>query len=194
MGNNSRATSWLTIGVHLLTLFVIPAVYMLEELRAITHAGVVSHVIGAVHSVCAARWEPFRPGDASLTWVDWQGSESELIRFARTSPASSIDWRVSRRTFFSWMRGSTRERRSSANGSGRPTRCNRPACLVAPEGLSEEGRYDRRSLDRGHGRGPLHGGRRQGIWSHPLHRRAALSSESPRAPTSSPPSCSKRTS
>ena len=52
-----------------------------QRVIVVTHAGVISQVLGAVHGVCAARWELFRPGNASLTWVDWQGDQGRLIRF-----------------------------------------------------------------------------------------------------------------
>jgi broad specificity phosphatase PhoE len=49
-----------------------------QRVLVFTHAGVISQVLGALHHVRAARWESFRPSNASLTYVDWQGDEGEL--------------------------------------------------------------------------------------------------------------------
>jgi alpha-ribazole phosphatase/probable phosphoglycerate mutase len=47
----------------------------------VTHAGVISQILGALRGVRPARWEPLRPGNASLTSVTWQGDGGELLRF-----------------------------------------------------------------------------------------------------------------
>ncbi len=52
-----------------------------ERVAVVTHAGVISQVIGWLHGISAARWEPFRPGNASLTTVEWSGNAGWLVSF-----------------------------------------------------------------------------------------------------------------
>jgi alpha-ribazole phosphatase/probable phosphoglycerate mutase len=51
------------------------------RVAVVTHAGVISQVIGAIHGRSAAAWEPFRPGNASLTVVDWGDDGGALVSF-----------------------------------------------------------------------------------------------------------------
>jgi broad specificity phosphatase PhoE len=52
-----------------------------QRVMVFTHAGVISQLLGAIHGLGAARWESFRPSNASLTYIDWQGDEGELVGF-----------------------------------------------------------------------------------------------------------------
>ena len=47
----------------------------------VTHAGVISQVLGTLADEPASRWERFRPGTASLTEVSWRGTTGTLVRF-----------------------------------------------------------------------------------------------------------------
>lgn len=47
----------------------------------VTHAGVVSQIVGFVKGLSPACWEAFRPGNASISELLWQGSEGEIISF-----------------------------------------------------------------------------------------------------------------
>jgi alpha-ribazole phosphatase/probable phosphoglycerate mutase len=47
----------------------------------VTHAGVVTQVLGAIHGLRPARWEPFRPENTSLTEIHWQAGAGELLSF-----------------------------------------------------------------------------------------------------------------
>jgi alpha-ribazole phosphatase/probable phosphoglycerate mutase len=47
----------------------------------LTHAGVITQVLGAMHGVAAARWDAFVVGNASLTEVCWDGAAGTLVRF-----------------------------------------------------------------------------------------------------------------
>ncbi|WP_437563229.1 histidine phosphatase family protein [Sorangium sp. So ce542] len=60
---------------------VIAAAHPGQRVLVVTHAGVIGQVLGALHGVPAARWEPFRPGNASLTSLSWQGERGVLLRF-----------------------------------------------------------------------------------------------------------------
>ncbi len=51
-----------------------------ERVLVVTHAGVISQVMGALAGASAARWEDFRPGYASITEIDW-GDGSRVRRF-----------------------------------------------------------------------------------------------------------------
>ena len=44
----------------------------------ITHAGVISEVIGAIYGVSPALWSCFRPANASLTEICWEGEKGKL--------------------------------------------------------------------------------------------------------------------
>jgi alpha-ribazole phosphatase/probable phosphoglycerate mutase len=52
-----------------------------QRVLVVTHAGVIGQILGEMHGVPPARWEPFRPGNASLTSVSWQGDRGALLRF-----------------------------------------------------------------------------------------------------------------
>ena len=47
----------------------------------VTHAGVVSQVVGAVAAVSAARWDLYRPGNASITELLWGPDGGTVVRF-----------------------------------------------------------------------------------------------------------------
>ena len=50
----------------------------------VTHAGVISQIIGSICAVSPARWGLFRPSNASLTELVWRGSSGVVVSF---------DWR-----------------------------------------------------------------------------------------------------
>jgi broad specificity phosphatase PhoE len=52
-----------------------------EQVLIVTHAGVIGQVLGALHGLRAARWEAFRPGNASLTVVDWADGTGQVRTF-----------------------------------------------------------------------------------------------------------------
>jgi alpha-ribazole phosphatase/probable phosphoglycerate mutase len=56
-----------------------------QRVAVVTHAGVISQVIGSLYGLSAARWEPFRPGNTSLTEVDWSGESGVLVAFNERS-------------------------------------------------------------------------------------------------------------
>lgn len=47
----------------------------------VTHAGVISQVLGTLLAVAPARWECNRPDHASTTTVDWSDSGGKLLAF-----------------------------------------------------------------------------------------------------------------
>lgn len=52
-----------------------------ERVAVVTHAGVVSQVIGASTGISAARWELHRPRNTSMTELQWQGETGRLVCF-----------------------------------------------------------------------------------------------------------------
>lgn len=52
-----------------------------QRVLVFTHAGVISQILGALHSHGPAQWEPFRPGCASITELRWGAPKPQLIRF-----------------------------------------------------------------------------------------------------------------
>jgi broad specificity phosphatase PhoE len=55
--------------------------YPAQRVLVVTHAGVLSQVIGWVRGENPARWEAFRPRNASVTEVRWRGTSGEVLRF-----------------------------------------------------------------------------------------------------------------
>jgi broad specificity phosphatase PhoE len=51
------------------------------ERVVVAHAGVIGQVLGAIHGLSAARWDAYRPGNASLTEVEWLGATGRLLHF-----------------------------------------------------------------------------------------------------------------
>jgi broad specificity phosphatase PhoE len=49
----------------------------------VTHAGVISQLLGYVCGIPAARWSAFRPGNASVTEVDWERTCGTVVSFDR---------------------------------------------------------------------------------------------------------------
>jgi broad specificity phosphatase PhoE len=52
-----------------------------QQVMIVTHAGVISQVLGALNGIRAARWEAFRPSNASLTIVDWADGTGHVRTF-----------------------------------------------------------------------------------------------------------------
>ena len=52
-----------------------------ERVIVITHAGVINQILGMIAGQSAARWENFRPGNASITEVLWTGDTGRVAAF-----------------------------------------------------------------------------------------------------------------
>lgn len=52
-----------------------------QLVAVVTHAGVISQVIGYLHGLNPARWECYRPGNCSLSEIEWRGESGQLLRF-----------------------------------------------------------------------------------------------------------------
>lgn len=52
-----------------------------RRVAVVTHAGVISQIVGFLHGVNPAEWERFRPENASLTEIDWSGDRGTLLCF-----------------------------------------------------------------------------------------------------------------
>lgn len=52
-----------------------------ERIAIVTHAGVICTVVGWLHGTSPAEWEKFRPGNGSLTEIDWTGDRGTVLRF-----------------------------------------------------------------------------------------------------------------
>jgi broad specificity phosphatase PhoE len=90
----------------------------------VTHAGFVSQILGSVGGVSCARWSSFRPGNASLSTVDWDPARRAVVTFDERShivPAPSPDHVASaRRMIRSHSRTAHAVRARAARGvSGR---------------------------------------------------------------------------
>lgn len=49
----------------------------------VTHAGVITQLIGHILGTPPAHWSAFRPGNASITEIDWDASGGRLVSFDR---------------------------------------------------------------------------------------------------------------
>ena len=47
----------------------------------VTHAGVISQIIGSMRGLSPACWQPYRPGNASVSELAWCGSRAVLVSF-----------------------------------------------------------------------------------------------------------------
>jgi broad specificity phosphatase PhoE len=47
----------------------------------VTHAGVISQIVGYIEGENPARWESFRPRNATTTQVEWREGNLRLARF-----------------------------------------------------------------------------------------------------------------
>lgn len=52
-----------------------------ERVLVVTHCGVISQVVGAVHGISPAEWGRFRPGNASVTEVEWSPQVRRVIAY-----------------------------------------------------------------------------------------------------------------
>ncbi|MGH2355075.1 MAG: histidine phosphatase family protein, partial [Chloroflexota bacterium] len=59
----------------------IAAAHSGQRVLIVTHAGVISQIVGALAGTSAARWEAFRAGNASVTELLWQGDGGRVLRF-----------------------------------------------------------------------------------------------------------------
>jgi broad specificity phosphatase PhoE len=59
----------------------IAALHEGERVLVVTHAGVVSQILGSIAGQNPARWENFRPGYGSVTEVLWCGNSGHVARF-----------------------------------------------------------------------------------------------------------------
>jgi broad specificity phosphatase PhoE len=57
-----------------------------------THAGVISQFLGYLTGVPAARWEPLRPANASVTRVLWDGGRGEILSFNESAAMEGVEW------------------------------------------------------------------------------------------------------
>lgn len=52
-----------------------------ERVAIVTHAGVVSQVVGAIEGLSPARWDRYRPRNTALTEIDWSWGRGRVVRF-----------------------------------------------------------------------------------------------------------------
>lgn len=64
-----------------------------ERVMVVTHAGVVSQILGARSGVSAARWGCFRPRNTSITELQVNGGELSLVRFDDCGESARADIR-----------------------------------------------------------------------------------------------------
>lgn len=57
----------------------------------VTHAGVISQILGFLSGVSPARWGLFRPGNASITELAWRGCSGVVVSFdSRTHLSDAV--------------------------------------------------------------------------------------------------------
>jgi 2,3-bisphosphoglycerate-dependent phosphoglycerate mutase len=61
-----------------------------ERVVLVTHAGVISQVLGALHGTSAACWELWRPRNGSVTTLRWQDGTGRVVAFDRVPSAAPL--------------------------------------------------------------------------------------------------------
>lgn len=59
-----------------------------ERIVVVTHAGVISQLLGSTAGLSPARWEPYRPRNGSVTELRWQHDRMRLVRFDQLPSAA----------------------------------------------------------------------------------------------------------
>jgi alpha-ribazole phosphatase/probable phosphoglycerate mutase len=62
-----------------------------ERVLIVTHAGVICQVMGTIHGKSAASWDSFRPGNCSLTEIEWRGETGIVHGFDDRSHLDELD-------------------------------------------------------------------------------------------------------
>lgn len=62
-----------------------------ERVVVVTHAGVISQLMGVLHGLRPAAWEQFRPGNCSITELEWADGSGRPIRFDDRSHLEELD-------------------------------------------------------------------------------------------------------
>lgn len=62
-----------------------------ERVAVVTHAGVICQVIGWLHGTSPAEWSRFRPGNGSLTEVEWAGDCGTVLTFDDRSHLEKVN-------------------------------------------------------------------------------------------------------
>jgi broad specificity phosphatase PhoE len=47
----------------------------------VTHAGVISQIVGSIYGLSPACWVSFRPGNASISELVWRGDRGVIVSF-----------------------------------------------------------------------------------------------------------------
>lgn len=67
-----------------------------ERVLVVTHAGVISQIVGSLRGTGPARWECHRPENCSLTATDWEGESGRLVSFNDCAHLEALWPRASR--------------------------------------------------------------------------------------------------
>jgi broad specificity phosphatase PhoE len=56
-----------------------------ENVLVVTHAGFIGQVLGWIAGVSCARWSAYRPGNASMSTVEWRRGRGSIVTFDERS-------------------------------------------------------------------------------------------------------------
>ncbi len=59
----------------------IAGVHSGERVMVVTHAGVISQVLGAIAGVTPARWSSYRPANSALSEIEWRRCAGTIVGF-----------------------------------------------------------------------------------------------------------------
>ena len=77
-----RGESYREFRIRCLTgIRMIAADHAGSQVVAVTHAGVISQIIGYVQGMSPARWEACRPATASVSVLEWQDQSATVLSF-----------------------------------------------------------------------------------------------------------------
>jgi broad specificity phosphatase PhoE len=51
------------------------------RIALVTHAGVISQLVGFLRGTSPAQWEPYRVGNTALTEIEWERTHGRILRF-----------------------------------------------------------------------------------------------------------------
>ena len=69
-----------------------------QRVVLVTHAGVISQVLGAMHGASAACWELWRPRNGSVTTLRWHHDRGTLVSFDRLPSPAPLEIRAPQHT------------------------------------------------------------------------------------------------
>jgi broad specificity phosphatase PhoE len=75
-------------------LEAISAMHPNERVLVVTHAGVIAQIAGHIQGLSPARWMSYRAGNASVSLIEWSGSNRKIVQFDDRSHLRTLETRA----------------------------------------------------------------------------------------------------